>query len=191
MRSRRKVLNLTALVGVAVLLILIAIVYGARVFSTRSEQLASSAFEIGLAELKVSRRVRRPAGSGIEDSGDFWSPMTRLIWRHSTPRGMICMPEPARSGKPALCEAGSLSRSPSMDELRTVVERKFAELDETVALARQGRTAEAPRHRQGNLGLDLMGRARANRRRANWRAVDGSHAARRGDAGQCAGIWRC
>ena len=44
--------------------------------------------------------------------------------------------------------------------LRGVTDRKFAELDQTVALARQDRTADALKIVRGNLGLDLMRQAR-------------------------------
>lgn len=158
MRTRRKVVNLTALVGVAILLILIAIVYGARVFSTRSEQLASSAFDVGLTELKISRLFTSllEAESGqrgflLTHDESYLAPFDAA--RNDLRLNLAGMENQLATLDPTLV-------LPSMDEFRTLVERKFAELDETVALARQGRTAEALAIVQGNVGLDLMGRAR-------------------------------
>ena len=158
MRSRRKVLNLTALVGVAVLLILIAIVYGARVSSARSEQLASSVFEIGLAQLKVSRVFTGLLEAESSQRGFLVTHDEAYLAPFNAARNDLHASLPGLEDQLAKLDPSLVP--PSMDELRTVAERKFAELDETVALARQGRTAEALAIVEGNLGLDLMARAR-------------------------------
>ena len=158
MRTRRKVLNLTALVGVAVLLILIAIVYGARVSSARSEQLASSVFEIGLAQLKVSRVFTSLLEAELGQRGFLVTHDETYLAPFNAARNDLHVSLPGLEDQLAKLDPSLVP--PSMDELRTLVERKFAELDETVALARKGRTAEALSIVQGNLGFDLMARAR-------------------------------
>ncbi|MDR3462106.1 MAG: CHASE3 domain-containing protein [Beijerinckiaceae bacterium] len=157
-RTRRKVLNLTALVGVAVLLILIAIVYGARVSSARSEQLASSVFEIGLTQLKVSRVFTSLLEAESSQRGFLVTHDEAYLAPFNAARNDLHASLPGLEDQLAKLDPSLVP--PSMDELRTLVERKFAELDETVALARQGRTSEALAIVRGNLGLDLMARAR-------------------------------
>lgn len=157
-RPRRKVLSLTGAMVVAASLILLAIVYGAHLFSQKTEQLATSALDVSLAELKLSRAFNI------------------LLEAESSQRGFLLTQDeayldPFRSAREEMTSklAGAEEQMKKLDigtapvamaALRNAMDQKFSELEQTIALARQGRTIDAITIVRGNLGRDLMIQAR-------------------------------
>jgi signal transduction histidine kinase len=152
-RLRKRVWNVTTLLGLIASMILSGIVFGAYIFSEKTDQLASSAFEISQAELKLSRMY------------------AALLQAESSQRGFLLIRdeaylEPYASARQiaqaqfaefdALVRKFNFSAKQTDRELREALDNKFSELDQTIAFARQGNIDESIAIVRGNRGRELM-----------------------------------
>lgn len=155
---RRRDFSLNILLAIAASAVLTSIVYGAQIFSTKTGQLADAAFEVGLAQLRTN------------------SALTGLLEAETAQRGFLLTHDASylepldlarkrvRSSLADLRTELKVLRfrktANRLDEFQNLVEREFAELDQTVALAKAGKIEEALAIARGNLERDLTGRAR-------------------------------
>jgi signal transduction histidine kinase len=153
-RPRRKVLSLTSAMVVAASLILLAIVYGAHLFSQRSEQLASSALDVSLAELQLSRSFNILLEAESGQRGFLLTADEAYLDPFKTAREEM---NSKLAGAEELMKKLGIGTAPvAMAALRNAMDQKFSELEQTIALARQGRTIDAMAIVRGDLGRDLM-----------------------------------
>lgn len=157
-RRARKLLTVSTLIAATASLILIAIVYGAYLSSQRSAALAQTAYDVSFAELRLSRAFNilleaesSQRGYLLTHDESYLEPF--LTYRRRA--GDELDQAEQQMGKLAMGAAG-----PALEQLRETIDRKLSELDETVALGKAGRQDEALAIVRGNLGRDLMSRAR-------------------------------
>jgi signal transduction histidine kinase len=157
-RPRRKVLSITSAMVVAASLILLAIVYGAHLFSQKTEQLATSALDVSLAELKLSRAFNILLEAESSQRGFLLTHDEAYLEPFKTAREKL---NSQLAGAEEQMKKLAIATAPmAMAALRNATDQKFSELEQTVALERQGQTIDAIDVVRGNLGRDLMIQAR-------------------------------
>lgn len=155
---RRRDFSLNVFLAIVASAIVIAIVYGAQVFSTKTEQLADAAFDVGGAQLRMSSAL-----TGIMEAES--SQRGYLITRDESYLEPLDLARTrvrkALEDSEAKLQSLQFKDAPGrLKEFQSLVDRKFAELDQTIALAREGKGDQALAVVRGNLGRDLTSRAR-------------------------------
>ncbi|MBB4198930.1 signal transduction histidine kinase [Rhodoblastus sphagnicola] len=157
-RNRKEILSISTLIATAASLILIAIVYGAYVFSERSGALSQSAFDVSFSELRLSRAFNilleaesSQRGFLLTHDASYLQPF--LTYRQRAGAEL----DHAEEQMKQLDMVGS---APALAQLREVIEAKLTELDQTVAMGAAGEMDQARAVVRGNVGRDLMSQAR-------------------------------
>jgi len=157
-RKRKKMFNSSTLIAAASSLILVAIVYGAYLFSEKSSRLSQTAFDVGSAEIRLSRAFNilleaesSQRGFLLTHDQSYLEPFLTFRQRARTELDQAEM----QMGK-----LGIASPRGPLSQLREVIDRKLMELDDTVELGKGSNEQEALKIVRGNLGRDLMIQAR-------------------------------
>lgn len=154
-RPRRKVLSLTSAIVVAASLILLAIVYGAHLFSQKTGQLASAALDVSLAELKLSRAFNILLEAESSQRGFLLTHDEAYLEPFKAARDAM---NSHLDGAEAQMKSLGMATAPmAIAVLRNAADQKFSELEQTVSLEKQGHTIDAATI---NGGRDLMTQAR-------------------------------
>ncbi len=155
-RAEPSLKNLNAVLAAAGVAVLLALAYGAHVFSEKTESLAKAVARLAVAEVRIS---------GV---------YTQVLEAESSQRGYLLVNDPnyldpfraARArGEENLAIAvqklGQLNvDARGLDALREIVSKKYDELDKTVALAQAGQREAAIDIVRANHGRELMSRIR-------------------------------
>jgi signal transduction histidine kinase len=143
---------------VAASVILIAIVYGAHLFSQKTSQLASSAFDVSLAELKLSRAFNILLEAESSQRGFLLTNDDAYL--ESSPRARVEMDAQLAGAEEQLKKLSIATAPAALAALRNASDQKFSELEKTVALVRQSRTNDALAIVRSNVGREYMIQAR-------------------------------
>lgn len=157
-RARGRAVSLNILLAAAAAAILVAIIYGAQVFSTRTGESADSAFDVGLAQLKMNRAYTSVLEAESSQRGFLLTRDEAYLAPYHQARARADDDIAALDRK--FRELGADRTLAPLEEFKSIVVRKFTELDQTIALAKAGKADEALDVVRGNLGLDLMTKAR-------------------------------
>ncbi|MCW2285318.1 signal transduction histidine kinase [Rhodoblastus acidophilus] len=155
-RAEPSLTNLNAALAAAGVAVLLALAYGAHVFSEKTESLAKDVARLAVAEVRIS---------GV---------YTQVLEAESSQRGYLLVNDPnyldpfraARArGEENLAIAvqklGQLNiDAQGLDALREIVSKKYDELEKTVALAQAGQRDAAIDIVRANHGRELMSRIR-------------------------------
>jgi len=155
-RAERRFFNLHAALATAGVIVLLALAYGAHVFSEKTERLAKAVARIAVAEVKID---------GVH---------SQALEAESSQRGYLLVTDPAylepfqaartraennlEAANKKLGELGVDARG--LAAIREAVARKFDELDKTVALAQAGKRDAALDLVRSNQGREDMSRIR-------------------------------
>lgn len=157
-RARRRVLGLNIVLAAAASAILIAIVFGAQVFSLHTNQAADAAFDVGLTQMKMNSAFTSLLEAESSQRGYLLTRDETYLEPFITARSHI--QQDIDDAERQFSKLALDKNVKPLGQIGSVATRKFAELDQTIALARQGKVDEALAIVRGNLGRDLMTHAR-------------------------------
>ncbi|MCW2315468.1 signal transduction histidine kinase [Rhodoblastus acidophilus] len=157
-QTRKKIWSLTTALAAVGALALIGIIYGASLVSGRTEQLATSVADVGLAELKMNRAFTLVLEAESSQRGYLLANDAGYLdpFRATRPRAERNLAE----AEAILQRLGPGADFASLTAVREKIAEKFSELERTVTLAQSGRRDEAMTIMRGNLGRDLMTQVR-------------------------------
>lgn len=158
-RQAKSLINLSTLIAATASLIMIAIVYGAYLFSERSGALAQTAFDVSFAELRLSRAFNIVLEAESSQRGYLLTHDDSYLGTFNADRQLV-REELRRAGE-QMAQFDLSDFSPALAQLGQIIDSKLTELDHTVSLARSGRQDEALAIMRANFGRDLMIQARA------------------------------
>lgn len=159
LRKRKKLANLSTLIAATASLIMIAIVYGAHLFSERSSALAQSAFDVSFAELRLTRAFNILLEAESSQRGFLLTHDESYLEYFNTDRS-LARKELVQAGE-QMSKLDLTDFGEPLSKLGDIIEGKLTELDQTIALSKAGRQDEAVAIVRGNMGRDLMSEARA------------------------------
>jgi signal transduction histidine kinase len=155
---RRRDYSLNILLAIAASVVVIAIVYGVQLLSARTNQLADTSFAVGEARLNMTKALNGLLEAESSQRGFLITRDEAYLEPYETARDHV---------NKALADLETLLKSLDdrdasgpLTELRSVAEQIFVELNQTIALTREGQNDEALAIVRDNSGLQLMDRAR-------------------------------